>query len=108
MARALINAPAAARAGDIIEIKTLITHPMETGFRPGADGKTVPRDILTRFTCQYNGEIVFSAELFSAVAANPFLAFHTVATKSGVLLCTWEGDNGFRQSESVSITVLGG
>ncbi|MBC7414992.1 MAG: thiosulfate oxidation carrier complex protein SoxZ [Herminiimonas sp.] len=107
MARALINAPAAARAGEVIEIRTLITHPMETGFRPGADGKTLPRDIITRFTCRYSGELVFAAELFSAVAANPFLAFHTVATKSGVILCTWEGDNGFSQSESVSITVIG-
>jgi sulfur-oxidizing protein SoxZ len=107
MARALINIPAAARAGDIIEIRTLITHPMETGFRPGPDGKTLPRNIIRRFTCQYNGEIVFSAELFSAVAANPFLAFHTVATKSGTILCTWEGDDGFSQSESAVLTVLG-
>jgi sulfur-oxidizing protein SoxZ len=107
MARAIINAPAAARAGEVIEIRTLITHPMETGFRPGADGKTLARDIIHKFTCQYNGEIVFSAELFSAVAANPFIAFHTVASKSGVLLCTWEGDNGFSQTESVNLTVLG-
>ena len=107
MARALINAPAAARGGEVIEIRTLITHPMETGFRPGADGKTLPRDIIRRFTCQYNGEIVFAAELFSAIAANPFIAFHTVASKSGVILCTWKGDNGFAQSESVNITVLG-
>ena len=107
MARALINAPAAARAGEVIEIRTLITHPMETGFRPGVDGKTLARDIISRFTCQYNGEVVFSAELFSAVAANPFIAFHTIATKSGVLLCTWEGDNGFMESASVPITVLG-
>lgn len=107
MARAIVNAPAAARAGEVIEIRTLITHPMETGFRPGADGKTLPRDIIKRFTCQYNGEIVFSAELYSAVSANPFLSFHTVAIKSGVLLCTWEGDNGFNQTESVNLTVLG-
>ena len=80
---------------------------METGFRPGADGKTLPRDIITRFTCRYNGEVVFAAELFSAIAANPFLSFHTVATRSGALLCTWEGDNGFAQSESVDITVIG-
>lgn len=107
MARALVNVPAAARAGDIIEIRTLITHPMETGFRPGPDGKTLPRNIIRRFTCQYNGEIIFSAALFSAVAANPFLAFHAVAAKSGTVLCTWEGDDGFSQSESATITVLG-
>ncbi len=107
MARALVNAPAAARAGEVIEIRTLITHPMETGFRPDANGKTVARDIIRRFTCRYDGELVFSADLFSAVSANPFIAFHTVAVKSGTLTCTWEGDNGFSQSESVTISVLG-
>lgn len=107
MARAIINAPAAARAGEVIEIRTLITHPMETGFRPGADGKTLARDIIRRFACRYNGELVFSADLYSAVAANPFIAFHIAATKSGVLLCTWDGDNGFSQTESVNLTVLG-
>ena len=107
MARTLINAPATAKRGEVIEIRATIGHPMETGFRPGADGKTLARDIISRFTCQYNGEVVFSAEFFSAVAANPFIAFHTVAIKSGVLRCTWEGDNGFMESASVSITVLG-
>lgn len=105
MARTLINAPASAKRGEVIEIRTTIAHPMETGFRPGDDGKIVPRDILRRLSCRYNGELVFSAELFSAVAANPYLAFNTVATDSGTLALTWEGDNGFSQTENVNLTV---
>jgi sulfur-oxidizing protein SoxZ len=105
MARALINMPASARRGEVIEIRTLIGHPMETGYRPGAEGKVLPRNIIRRFTCRYNGEPVFSAELFPAIAANPYLAFHTVATDSGALSFTWEGDNGFVQTETVAITV---
>jgi sulfur-oxidizing protein SoxZ len=105
MARALINMPASARRGEVIEIRTLIGHPMETGYRPGAEGKVLPRNIIRRFTCRYNGEPVFSAELFPAIAANPYLAFHTVATDSGTLSFTWEGDNGFVQTETVAITV---
>jgi sulfur-oxidizing protein SoxZ len=107
MARALINMPASARRGEVIEIRTLIGHPMETGYRPGAEGKVLPRNIIRRFTCRYNGEPVFSAELFPAIAANPYLAFHTVATDSGILSFTWEGDNGFVQTETVAITVTG-
>lgn len=107
MARTLIKVPATAKRGEVIEIRTLIAHPMETGYRPGADGQVVPRDILRRFTCRYNGEVVFSAELFPAIAANPGINFHTVATDSGTLTFTWEGDKGFRQTESVSITVTG-
>ncbi|SNS55833.1 sulfur-oxidizing protein SoxZ [Noviherbaspirillum humi] len=107
MARAIINVPPTARRGEVIEIRTLIGHPMETGYRPGNDGKTLPRDIIRRFTCRYNGEVVFSAEFFPAIAANPNIAFHTVATESGNLSFTWEGDNGFQQTETVNINVSG-
>ena len=72
MARALINVPAKAKRGDVIEIKALISHPMETGYRTGPDGALVPRDIINRFICTYNGEEIFSADLFPAIAANPF------------------------------------
>jgi len=105
MARTLIHAPTTARRGEVIEIRTLIAHPMETGFRPGPDGKLLPRDIVRRFTCRYDHELVFSAELYSAVAANPYIAFHTVATASGTLVFSWEGDNGFVQTEAHAITV---
>lgn len=105
MARTLINAPASAKRGEVIEIRATIGHPMETGFRPGEDGKIVPRNIIQTFNCRYNGELVFSAELFSAVSANPYIAFHTVATESGTLVLNWEGDNGFTQTESISLAV---
>lgn len=105
MARALISVPKTAKKGDIIEIKTLISHVMETGYRPDATGKVAPRDILRRFTCRYNDEEVFSADLWQAIAANPFISFTTVATASGTLSFTWSGDNGFSQTETAAITV---
>ena len=105
MARALINAPAKAKRGEVIEIKTLISHIMETGFRPDSTGKSVPRDIITEFICKYNGEEIFRAELFPAIAANPFLTFFTVADETGTLNFEWSGDNGFTATQSVNITV---
>ena len=105
MARALIKVPANARRGDVIEIKTLISHPMETGYRVGANGAMIPRDIITIFTCAYNGEEVFRAQLSPAVAANPFLSFFTVAHDSGTLEFRWTGDNGFSATETATITV---
>jgi sulfur-oxidizing protein SoxZ len=105
MARALINVPRTARRGEVIEIRTLIAHPMETGYRPDASGAVVPRDIIRRFVCTYDGEEVFRAEFHPAIAANPFLSFSTVATTSGTLTFTWEGDKGFSQTETASITV---
>ena len=105
MARTLIHMPASASRGEVIEVRALIAHPMETGYRPGADGRVLPRDIVRRFTCRYDGEQVFSAELFPAVSANPYLAFHLRATESGTLEFEWQGDNGFAQTERMPLKV---
>ena len=105
MARALINVPPKAKKGEVIAIKTLIQHEMETGYRHDNMGKSIPRGIISLFVCTYNGQEIFRAELFPAIAANPFLAFSTVATESGKLEFTWTGDNGFSVTETANITV---
>ena len=105
MARALINVPAKAKKGEIIEIKTMLSHPMETGFRPSDDDKLVPRNIIKRFVCTYDGEAVFSADLFPAISANPFLSFTLVATNSGVITFSWTDDNGQTQVQTAKIEV---
>ena len=105
MAKALVTVPRTARRGEIVEIRTLIAHPMETGYRVGADGKLMRRDILTRFVCRYNGTQVFAAELHRAIAANPLISFFIVATDSGRLDFEWEGDHGFSHREAVAIEV---
>jgi sulfur-oxidizing protein SoxZ len=105
MASALINVPAKAKRGEIIEIKTMMSHIMETGYRRTADGKVVPRDIITGFTCRYNGAEIFRADLFPAIAANPFITFFAVATDSGKFDFEWIGDNGFAETASAAITV---
>ena len=105
MARPLINVPPKAKRGEIIEIKTLIAHPMETGFRPGPNGALIPRDIINRFVCTYNGEVVFHADLYPAIAANPFVTFTTIATESGTIAFSWTDDEGKTQTELAKITV---
>ena len=105
MARALINVPKSAKRGQIIEIKTLISHIMETGFRRTETGQIIPRNIITELLCTYNGEEIFRATLYPAIAANPFLTFYTVARESGMISFKWTGDHGFEQTESASITV---
>ncbi len=103
--RALIRLPTRARPGEVITVQVTIAHPMETGHRPGADGRVLPRDIVRRFVCDYDGQRVFAADLHPAVAANPYLSFSTVATRSGDLLFRWEGDNGFSHEERRRIDV---
>jgi sulfur-oxidizing protein SoxZ len=105
MARTLINVPPTAKRGEVIEIKTLIAHIMETGFRHNETGQRIPRDIIHRLVCTYNGEEVFRADLFPAITANPFVSFTTVATESGTLAFSWTDDRGQTQTETVKITV---
>jgi sulfur-oxidizing protein SoxZ len=106
MARVVINAPKSAKRGEVIEIKTLAGHVMETGFRRTQTGELIPRDIVTQLVCTYNGVEVFRAELHPAMAANPLLAFSTVATESGTLEFRWTGDNGFSATEKAVIKVV--
>jgi sulfur-oxidizing protein SoxZ len=105
MARALINVPAKAKRGDIVEVKALIAHPMETGYRHDVKGEPIPRDIIKSFVCSYNGEAVFRAELYPAVAANPFLAFTVVASDSGVLTFSWTDDHAQTEVRTAPISV---
>jgi sulfur-oxidizing protein SoxZ len=105
MARAVVTLPAQARRGEIIEIKTLAGHAMETGFRRTQTGELIPRDIIRRFVCTYNGVEVYRVDLHPAVAANPLIAFTTVATESGTLAFQWVGDNGYAVTETASIRV---
>ena len=100
-----IAAPKTAKAGEVIELKALIRHPMESGFRRGARGEAIARDIIVAFDCLYNGERVFHADFFPAIAANPFLSFHTVATESGILEFRWTDQHGAVFADSVELTV---
>ena len=106
MARALINVPDERQARrDRSRSRRSSRHPMETGYRRGPSGEAIARDIINRFVCTYDGEEIFRAELFPAVAANPFIAFSTVATQSGELAFSWTDDAGHSQTETVKITV---
>ena len=105
MSKPRIKIPDSAKVGDVIEIKTLISHVMETGQRKDRDGKIIPRDIINTFAVSYAGKEVFRAALQPGISANPYIAFHTVATESGTIDLTWTGDNGFSATERINITV---
>jgi sulfur-oxidizing protein SoxZ len=87
-----LRVPATAKKGEVIEIKTLVTHPMESGQRKDADGRLVPRMILNRLTVTFNGRPVVNVTLEPAVAANPYLSFFMRVPESGTLKCTWTDD----------------
>ncbi|MCB1741727.1 MAG: thiosulfate oxidation carrier complex protein SoxZ [Gammaproteobacteria bacterium] len=107
MTQAFIRAPSAASPGEIITIKVLIRHPMESGQRRDRVGQPIPRNIINRFSARYDGEEVFAMDLFPGIAANPYLEFKTTATRTAELVCSWADDAGEQYSQSVTITVSG-
>ena len=106
MARVVVNVPAEAKRGEVIEIRTLAGHPMETGFRRTQLGEVIPRDIIRQFVCTYNGAEIFRADLHPAIAANPLISFTTLATESGTLEFRWTGDNGYSATQTAAIKVV--
>jgi sulfur-oxidizing protein SoxZ len=102
---ARIQVPKGAKRGEVIRIRLLIQHPMETGYRLDADGKKVPKNVIRLLVCRYNGVEVFRADLSSGIAANPYVQFYTVADKSGELEFTWVDDAGQRGRATEPITV---
>ncbi|KAB2848577.1 MAG: thiosulfate oxidation carrier complex protein SoxZ [Hyphomicrobiaceae bacterium] len=97
--------PAEAKKGSVVEIKTLISHVMETGYRRDSVGKPIPRDIIQTFTVTYGGEEVFRADLGPGIAANPFFAFSTTATETGDIVFSWKDLNGEETRETRRLTV---
>ncbi len=101
-----VKVPKKAKSGDIIQIKTLMSHKMETGLRKDKKtGKPIPRKIINGFTCKFNGKEVMSATLYPSIAANPYLAFYAKATESGTFDFEWTEDGGATVSASGKITV---
>ena len=100
-----ISIPSPVKVGQIIEIKTLANHAMETGQRRGVDGQIIPRNIIHTFTANYNGVDVFKAELGSGTAANPFISFRLRVQAAGELVLSWADDSGAVVVERVDVAV---
>jgi sulfur-oxidizing protein SoxZ len=97
--------PATAKVGSTVDIKTLVQHVMETGYRRDDVGKAIPRDIISVFSVTYDGVEVFRTELNQGMAANPYIAFSTLAVASGTLVFRWSDDKGNVTTEVRQLTV---
>jgi sulfur-oxidizing protein SoxZ len=106
MSKPRIKLPDQAKIGDVIEVKTLISHVMETGQRKEADGKAIPRSIINSFTARFAGADVFSADLQPGISANPYLSFHMRVPGPGEFEFTWTDDNGVKVVERQKLNVV--
>lgn len=104
-AKPRVKVPKKASAGDIITIKTLVTHKMESGQRKDKEGNVIPRKIINKFTCEFNGNVIFSCDIDPAVSANPYLEFSAKVMESGTFKFTWLDDDGSTIETTKDITV---
>ncbi len=100
-----VKVPKSASAGETIVIKTLISHKMESGQRKDGDGNVIPRSIINRFTCDFNGENVIDVTLEPAISTNPYLEFAALVPETGEFKFTWYDDDGSVYEESKKIAV---
>lgn len=105
-ARPRVRLPSSASAGEVVEIKTLISHQMESGQRRDSDGNTIPRQIINHFACTFNGEMVFECDIEPAVSANPYMEFSAKVNESGTFKFTWTDDDGsvYETEESIEVS----
>ena len=101
-----LSVPQSVPAGTVIELKVMIQHAMESGYRRGALGERIPRDIIKFFRCSQEGETIFEAEFHPGVAANPLLTFHMRAERSGTLDFQWTDQNGRRWTKQAELLVI--
>ena len=103
---ARVQVPQQARRGEVIGIRIVIQHVMETGYRLDHFGRAIPKNVINSLVARYNGTEIFRAELGSGIAANPYLQFYTVAEASGEIEFSWIDDSGAKGSERATITVV--
>src|SRR6056297_4103811 len=100
-----VKVPSSASAGDVVTIKTLISHPMESGQRRDGDGNTIPRSIINRFVAAYNGETIIDVTMEPAISTNPYFEFQALIPESGTMTFTWYDDDGSVYEEAKDIAV---
>ena len=100
-----VRVPATAKKDEIVEIKTLISHEMESGQRKNAEGKTIPRKILNLFTASFNGKKFFEANWQPAISANPYQSFFYKASETGEFTFAWKDDDGSVYEHKAKLTV---
>ena len=101
-----VKVPKTAAEGETIVIKTLISHKMESGQRKDSDGNKIPRSIINRFTCDFNGQNVIDVNLEPAISTNPYFQFESVVPETGEFKFTWYDDDGsvYEKAKSISVT----
>ncbi len=101
-----VKVPKSASAGEVVTLKTLISHPMESGQRKDKDGNVIPRSIINRFTCDFNGQNVIDVKMEPAISTNPYFEFEALVPEAGEFAFTWYDDDGSTYTDTKPIEIV--
>ncbi|SDG03696.1 thiosulfate oxidation carrier complex protein SoxZ [Alloyangia pacifica] len=101
-----VKVPKSASAGEVVTLKTLISHPMESGQRKDKDGNVIPRSIINRFTCDFNGQNVIDVKMEPAISTNPYFEFEALVPEAGEFTFTWYDDDGSTYTDTKPIEIV--
>ena len=101
-----VQVPPTVKRGEAFEVRVLVQHPMETGFRRNLDGQSIPTNIVDKLACRLGGREIFSAELGTGISANPYIVFFATADASGELVVEWSDDRGEKGRVTTMVTVV--
>ncbi len=100
-----VKVPKEVSIDEIIEIKTLIRHPMHSGRMKDNNGQIIPRQIINSFSAKFSGKEVFQMDLEPSISTNPFIVFQYKVKESGKFDFEWIDDNGEKYYISKEMTV---
>ena len=100
-----VKVPKTAAAGEVVTIKTLISHKMESGQHRDDNGDPIPRNIINRFVVDFNGENVIDVKLEPSISTNPYFLFDAIVPEAGEFHFTWYDDDGSVYEKKKSIAI---
>jgi sulfur-oxidizing protein SoxZ len=100
-----VRVPREASVGEIVSVRALVSHVMESGQRRNDAGELIPRSIINRFVCDFNGVNVIDVTIEPSISTNPYFQFDAVVNESGSFAFTWYDDDGSIYEESADIAV---
>lgn len=93
--------------GDYVEVKVLISHPMDTGRKKGDDGELIPAHFVQLLTATLNGLPVLEAQWGTGISKNPYLTFRLRNAKVGdIVAVTWHDNFGATATQDIAVTKI--
>ena len=100
-----VQVPSTVKRGEPFEVKVLVQHPMETGYRRDLNGQAIPTNIVDKLACRIGDREVFRAEMGTGISANPYLSFFATVEAGGELVVEWSDDRGQKGRATAQVNV---